>query len=365
MKKTVNILACIAMAMIGQMAYAAEWPDSYGYLGIEGSYYDIQKGKNEMGDVKNFWRPAVQLGYRLNPRFSAQLQYGQATTDARHLAGDVKDRQASASGFLHWHEVNVLGFVPYLAGGYNWHEMKPDAAAVKKTSEDMLFGQLGVQRMLGNHFMVDVGYRHLVSLESDNFVDRQPLLALNYLFGKQYPRKPFKIEPVPAVVPEPIAPRCFDVPAGAKLDKYGCPIEMEESVHITLHIEFAFDSTKVPPRYHADIKEIADVLREYPTSAVLLTGHTDNIGRENYNQNLSLKRADAVMHVLVSEFGVNPVRIQTSGMGMSEPVASNSTDEGRAENRRVEAVIAATKTRFVKEGESAPSAANDNRGNGQ
>jgi OOP family OmpA-OmpF porin len=68
---------------------------------------------------------------------------------------------------------------------------------------------------------------------------------------------------------------------------------------------------------------------------VVITGHTDNVGSQKYNQALSLKRAQSVKNWLV-EKGIASNRMRTVGRGLKEPVASNETDAGRAENRRIE-----------------------------
>jgi OOP family OmpA-OmpF porin len=72
-----------------------------------------------------------------------------------------------------------------------------------------------------------------------------------------------------------------------------------------------------------------------PEVAVVITGHTDNVGGQKFNQTLSLKRAQAVKNWLVKK-GIASNRMRTVGRGLNEPVASNETDAGRAENRRIE-----------------------------
>ena len=87
--------------------------------------------------------------------------------------------------------------------------------------------------------------------------------------------------------------------------------------------------------------ELANSLREYPNTVVLLVGHTDNVGSGSYNQALSERRAAAASRVL-AEYGVQGSRLDVQGRGLSEPIASNDTDAGRAENRRVEVAIYAS-----------------------
>ena len=87
-----------------------------------------------------------------------------------------------------------------------------------------------------------------------------------------------------------------------------------------------------------DLRALAENLREYPNSSVQVVGHTDNTGQASYNLTLSQRRAQAVLGVIQSN-GVGAARLQAVGKGDSEPVATNLTPEGRAQNRRVEVLI--------------------------
>lgn len=106
-------------------------------------------------------------------------------------------------------------------------------------------------------------------------------------------------------------------------------------------ILFAVDSAAVNGALRADLLTVARSLQRYPDSRVQVLGHTDNTGTAAYNQGLSERRAGAVADVL-SEGGVAYGRIQTIGRGEDQPVASNLTEAGRAQNRRVEIVILPT-----------------------
>lgn len=103
-------------------------------------------------------------------------------------------------------------------------------------------------------------------------------------------------------------------------------------------ILFATDSTAVSPASQASLRTVAASLNRYPNTRINVIGHTDNVGEAAYNQDLSQRRAQAVASVLVSA-GVSPARIAAIGRGEDQPVASNQTAQGRAQNRRVEIVI--------------------------
>jgi len=106
-------------------------------------------------------------------------------------------------------------------------------------------------------------------------------------------------------------------------------------------ILFATDSAVVRPDLQSDLFALANNLRTYPNSRVEVIGHTDSTGSSSYNLGLSTRRANAVSSVLM-QGGVAPGRITTIGRGEDEPVASNLTEAGRAQNRRVEIIIRPT-----------------------
>ncbi|MFN4143858.1 OmpA family protein, partial [Aestuariivirga sp.] len=101
------------------------------------------------------------------------------------------------------------------------------------------------------------------------------------------------------------------------------------------NVTFDTDRAEVKPRFHDTLDSVALVLNEFNQTLVDVTGHTDSTGTPAHNQDLSERRAGAVAEYLVAQ-GNNPKRFQVLGMGQDDPVASNSTPEGRAQNRRVE-----------------------------
>jgi OOP family OmpA-OmpF porin len=106
-----------------------------------------------------------------------------------------------------------------------------------------------------------------------------------------------------------------------------------------LNIEFDTGKSIVKPRYYNEIRKVADVMKKNPELKVVIEGHTDNVGGEKDNLNLSQKRAEAIKSIMVTKFNIEPSRIAAKGFGYSKPVASNSTKEGREKNRRVEAAV--------------------------
>lgn len=113
-----------------------------------------------------------------------------------------------------------------------------------------------------------------------------------------------------------------------------------EGIKVTFDsgILFEFDSAELQPEAKKNIQSMADVLRKYPNSDILIEGDTDNTGSDEYNQKLSERRARAVADYQQS-LGVSGSRIKTIGLGESNPVASNDSEDGRRQNRRVEIAV--------------------------
>jgi len=113
-------------------------------------------------------------------------------------------------------------------------------------------------------------------------------------------------------------------------------------------VTFAVDSTTISPAMRTVLDDVAQSLITYPNSLIDVMGHTDSTGSEQYNLDLSRRRADSVSAYLVSR-GVSRARIETIGYGEQYSVADNSTPEGRAQNRRVEIRITPISQQEVQE----------------
>jgi uncharacterized membrane protein YgcG len=103
-------------------------------------------------------------------------------------------------------------------------------------------------------------------------------------------------------------------------------------------IYFTFNSDVLRPESEPTLKEIADVLKKHPDWKLGVNGHTDGIGSDDYNLDLSKRRAAAVRAALVTRYGIAGTRLTTAGYGKTQPKDKNATLEGRAKNRRVELV---------------------------
>jgi len=123
---------------------------------------------------------------------------------------------------------------------------------------------------------------------------------------------------------------------GAKIERVG------EGIKITFDSGILFDVNKatLKPASMTNLQKLAAILNKYPDTNILVEGHTDDTGTEEYNFELSEKRAKSVSNYLAS-LNVDPTRFTIMGYGESQPIATNETVEGRSQNRRVDLAIMA------------------------
>jgi outer membrane protein OmpA-like peptidoglycan-associated protein len=105
-------------------------------------------------------------------------------------------------------------------------------------------------------------------------------------------------------------------------------------------VNFAFDSSDLTAEAKKNLDAVAEVFNEFPDTELMIEGHTDSVGNDDYNMKLSKRRADAVAAYIGSK-GVAAKRFKVTGFGETRPIADNSTKEGQAKNRRVEIGVAA------------------------
>lgn len=123
---------------------------------------------------------------------------------------------------------------------------------------------------------------------------------------------------------------------GAKVDRVGEGIVVEFSDKVL----FGFDRSDLNASAETNLDKLSTILKEYPDTDIEIQGHTDSKGADSYNMSLSERRAQSVATYLRGK-GIASSRIRTKGFGETAPVASNDTEDGRAQNRRVDFLITA------------------------
>lgn len=121
-------------------------------------------------------------------------------------------------------------------------------------------------------------------------------------------------------------------------------VRTDEGINLILdensRVTFEYNSANLTSIAKTNLDKLIEVFKEYPDTNLLIVGHTDNVGSQNFNLPLSEKRAQSVVSYLIAN-GISSSRLTSKGAGLSEPIADNSTAAGRAQNRRVEIAITA------------------------
>ena len=151
--------------------------------------------------------------------------------------------------------------------------------------------------------------------------------------------------------------KCPGTPKGVKVDKDGCPLDTDgdgvpdyldrcpgtpkganvnaKGCWVIENLLFDTDKYNIKPQYNSILDEVISIIRKNPNVKLQIQGHTDNIASAKYNQRLSERRANSVMNYL-TEKGISKARLSAVGYGLTRPIATNLTPEGRTLNRRVQ-----------------------------
>ncbi|MFO7982374.1 MAG: OmpA family protein [Desulfuromonadales bacterium] len=132
---------------------------------------------------------------------------------------------------------------------------------------------------------------------------------------------------------------CPDTPEGALVGADGCTVELEAPETVSLNIRFERGSAVLEPNQTKELEKVRDLRAKYPNATILVEGHTDSTGPEDFNRNLSQERAKSVRAYLVRNLDIEADRLEAEGFGESRPIAPNSTAEGRMKNRRVQVTV--------------------------
>jgi OOP family OmpA-OmpF porin len=290
-------------------------------------------------DVDDTSTPFVGMEYAFNDNWAAEVLFADKNDSDLKGGGPDVDITTWQLGMLYYggsYIGDAWRLRPYVALGAG--EIKIDADQFD-TVETTVNGGVGVRWMLGKRIGLRLESRALYSVDESD-TDILVSAGLNYYLGK-VTADPVVVEPVDSdgdgVTDD--RDRCPGTPLGTRVDADGCPLAVAQVASIKLKVNFGFNSTKVEERYFSDLGELAVFLKRFSDLEVVVEGHTDSVGPEDYNQQLSQARAQAVVDTLVNQHGIDAARLEPKGYGESQPVASNDTEEGRAENRRVMATL--------------------------
>jgi len=287
------------------------------YLGgsLTGYYLDSERF---VGGGEEVYVGGLNLGYRFSDSWALEAGYGQ------EVGGNALDTIKLDA--LYYLNEGTKGWRPFIVAGYSYYDLSDTdftySEVNQEYTEQVSLG-MGLSKMIDSQweFRSDIRALHKVSDSQDGVDDLALNFALNYYFN---PPKPVVVaEPTP----EPVAP---PPPPPA-------PEEEPEvrTITVRLNVEFEFDKATVRAIYGDELEAIANAMKAHGDIDLVLEGHTDSVGADDYNQSLSERRVIAVEATLAEMYGLDPARVSTVGYGEARPIADNDTTEGRARNRRV------------------------------
>ena len=132
---------------------------------------------------------------------------------------------------------------------------------------------------------------------------------------------------------------CNNTSANVKVDSKGCALFAEKAVAINLNVPFANNSSQMTATIMNDVQRLADFMKEYKNTSVVIEGHSSAVGNAKYNLSLSQKRAKAIKNLLINEFDIDASRLSSEGFGETQLISKGNTSTDHNMNRRVVAKI--------------------------
>ena len=320
------------------------------------------------------------VGVELTPSTQFQVEYGVSNTDAVNDAGtislDAEQEMISGNFLIGTEEFTGYtdnAFKPYVLVGAGQSKIEvEDAAGNFVTGSKDTIGNLGLGAMYRINDALSLrGEARAIHNFDESWWEGMALAGLEVVLGGHL-APTVAVPPMqePLVVTAPVVvvvesdldsdgdgvpdsiDACPGTPMNVVVDERGCPVQVdiEDTLKMELRVFFDNDKSTIKNQYKPEIAKVAEKMREYPNSVASIEGHASKTGPSAaYNQRLSEARAVAVKSMLTNEFGIAPNRLSTVGYGYDRPIADNNTEEGRAMNRRVFAIITGDKTMTVEQ----------------
>lgn len=289
----------------------------------------------------------------LADRWSLDANYYTIDSDMKFNLGDANLNFVRFG--LNYHLNQLNGWQPFVGVGFGNLDVDKTGSLLDMDEETFDVG-FGMKRFINDKWMLRGDFKFVNGFDSHVW-DEAVSIGFSYAFGR---RSTPAARPAVAAAPSPEPQRapareperdsdndgvvdsrdnCPNTPANLAVDANGCPILDVTQRRQELLVNFDFDRSEVKPQYDDEIADFAEFMQTYGNTNAVIEGHTDSVGTEEYNQGLSERRANAVRNELVNEHNIESSRVSTVGYGESRPVDTNATDAGRANNRRIEAVI--------------------------
>ncbi|MHA6493262.1 OmpA family protein [Pseudomonas borbori] len=312
-----SLLASSSLSVLAQGQGAVE-VEAFGKRAFSESNREVTDGNLFGGSI----------GYYLTDDVSLNLSHGvyRSIRSQDTLPGSTHGREqidgtlSTMEAVYHFGTPAAQSLRPYVSAGFGHQDLDNTFTRGDDKTTFAIVGA-GAKYYFTEMFFARAGVDVLHSLDTEN-TEWQAGVGVGLNFGGSTRPVAEVVEAAPEPMPEPVAAE-----------------EPMETVRVELDVKFDFDKANVREESYGDIKNLADFLKQYPQTSTTVEGHTDSVGTDAYNQKLSERRANAVREVLVNQYGVEAERVNAAGYGESRPVADNSSESGRAVNRRVEAEV--------------------------
>ena len=293
---------------------------------VEGELFYKKQYNDSVNHVEDGYNPGASIGYFITDDVSINLAYDKTNYTRSNDGTGHQKLQGDNFGLNAQYHFGTVGDAlrPYVSGGVA-HKSMTNVEADGHSGRDkstFLTAGAGVKWYITDNLFARAGVEADYKLDNGRW-DYAPTVGLGVNFGGNGG----KVAPAPVPAPAPVAEPEPEAP-------------IAEVVKVELDVKFDFDKAVVKSQYMPDIQNVAQFMQQYPATNTTVNGYTDSVGTDAYNQKLSQRRADSVRQVLVQQ-GVAANRVDAVGHGKDAPVATNATAEGRALNRRVEAVVQA------------------------
>ena len=290
-----------------------------------------------------------RLGYNITNRFGIEgtWDFTKTYVDDKSLTFTRQGQFTSpiSSVFITQYDINLLyHFIPekrlnpYITAGYGIVHYTPKIN--NKNMSVLDFGG-GVKYWMVDNIALRLDVRDNMIFD-EHLHNVSTTLGFVFAFGGE--------KPAPAPVPEP-APVAEPVPAPVTVVPLLVPEAPLEPVPvaeptremmkycISLNIEYDINKAEIRPQYYDEVARVGDFMKKYPTTTAVIEGYADEVGSDEYNIQLSQRRAEGVVKHLEDTFGIAPSRLSAKGYGKTRPLADNASDAGRQKNRRIDAII--------------------------
>lgn len=353
MKKVRNFLMVAALATLMSGAGQAQADQRAGTFTLSPMIgYHVFEGDQPIDDDLTF---GLGAGYNFTDNWGTELMANYTDADGDQGADDANSWIGTLNALYHLFPRSPIS--PYLQAGVG-------AAYLDQTDPQTNFlvnYGLGLKVYMLEDIALRADARHIIAFDQGvdewNHTDNNVLLTagLTFQFGGAEPApEPRAVQPAPAPAPKPapapapVAPaapldsdqdgvpddrdQCPNTVRGVMVDEKGCPISLN------IHIEFDFDKAEIKPEFYGELEKAARFIQEHQAPKILVAGHTDSTGTDEYNKGLSDRRAAAVRQFLAEKHNVPADKLVSRGYGESRPIATNETEAGRQQNRRTEII---------------------------